>query len=88
MLLRDHRAGGGAGTGHLPWAQDEFTPTLGQVTFIITALPADVVSIELYVNGVLYDEGVGADYTVSGTTITWLNPFILKPKDLVTVRYQ
>jgi len=83
MLLRDHRAG-----GHLNWSQEDFTPTLGQVTFIIVSLPVDVVSVEFYVNGVLYDEGAGADYTISGSTITWNNPFIMKPTDQVIVRYQ
>lgn len=72
--------------GHIPWAQEEFTPTLGQITFIVSDLPADVVSIEFNVNGVLYDEG--DDYTVSGSTITWINPIVLKPVDKVIIRYQ
>ncbi len=75
-------------SGHLPWAQEDFTPTLGQVSFIVSNLPKDVVSIEFYVNGVLYEEGVGADYVVSGATITWQNTFVLRPKDVVIVRYQ
>jgi len=76
------------GSGHINWAQEEFTPTAAQITFIISSLPADAISVELYVNGVLYDEGAGADYVRSGQTITWLNPFVLKTTDQMIVRYQ
>jgi len=76
------------GGGHLPWSQEEFTPTAGQVSFILSGLPIDAISVELYVNGVIYDEGVGADYTRSGSTITWNNPFVLKTTDQLIVRYQ
>lgn len=86
MLLKDHRSGGGS--GHFPWSQQEFTPTLGQITFIISSLPADIVSVEFYVNGVIYREGAGEAYTLSGSTITWLNTFILKSEDEVIARYQ
>lgn len=72
--------------GHLPWIQEEFTPTTGQITFIISNLPTDVASFEFNVDGVLFDEG--ADYTISGSTITWINSIVLKPVDKVIVRYQ
>jgi hypothetical protein len=75
-----------AGAGHLAWNEDEFVPTFGQVTFILSQPPIDLASLEFYVNGVLYDDVT--DYTVSGTTITWLNPFVLKTKDKVIIRYQ
>jgi hypothetical protein len=70
-----------------PWTEDEFTPTSGQVTFIISTAPADLQTLTFAVNGVLADEGT--DYTVSGTTITWLNaPFAMETTDLVVVRYR
>lgn len=72
--------------GHLPWIQEEFTPTTGQITFIISNLPTDAVSFEFSVNGILYDEG--DDYTVSGSNITWINPIVLKPVDKVIIRFQ
>lgn len=34
--------------------------------------PIDVTAVGLYLNGVLLREGAGNDYTISGTTITWL----------------
>ena len=86
MLLKDRISSGGTGGGHLPWFEEEFTPTLGQVTFIASSLPADVVSKEFYLNGVLQDDGV--DYAVSGQTFTWTNLFTLDSTDLIIIRYQ
>lgn len=75
-----------ATAGGAPWREDEFTATGGQITFIISWPATDANSIELYVNGVLYDDT--ADYTVSGTTVTWLNtPFSMDVGDKVLVRY-
>lgn len=69
------------------WYEDEFTPTNGQVTFIISNTPTDPQSLTFAVNGVLADEGV--DYTLSGTTITWTDaPYTMQTTDLVVVRYR
>lgn len=69
-----------------PWREDEFTTTAGQVTFIISATPTDANSLSMYVNGVLYDDV--AEFTISGTTITWLNTsFAMSVGDTVHVRY-
>lgn len=82
MLLRST-----GGVGHLNWIEVEFTPTAGQITFLLGSIPADVVSLEFYVNGVLYDDTT--DYTVSGSTVTWTNvAFILKTEDKVIIRFQ
>lgn len=68
------------------WNEDEFTPTAGQVTFILSAPPKDQASIQFFVNGVLTDDVV--DYTVSGQTITWLNThYSMEITDKVIVRY-
>jgi hypothetical protein len=74
-------------SGLASWQQDEFTPTLGQVTFILSSAPTNPTSVELYVNGVLYDD-VG-DYTISGQTITWLDTnFTMETTDQVIIRYK
>lgn len=72
--------------GHLPWLEDEFTPTLGQVTFVATQLAADTVSKEFYLNGVLQDDGL--NYSVSGATFTWIGSDSLDSEDKVIIRYQ
>lgn len=70
----------------VPWVEDEFTPTNGQITFILTQAPSDVTSLSLLVNGVLSDDI--DDYTVSGTTLTWLNNlFVLDTGDKLLTRY-
>lgn len=44
------------------------------VTFTLASAPAPSSSLMLFVNGVLQTQGVGADYTLSGTTITFAIP--------------
>lgn len=74
-------------SGHLSWTQDEFTATAAQVTFIISSAPADAASLTFNVNGVDYDDV--ADFTISGTNVTWLNtPFAMSTGDKVIIRYQ
>ena len=69
------------------WSEDEFIATLGQVTFILTQAPLDSVSLTVTVNGVTYDDT--SDYTVSGTTVTWLNTlFSMDVGDQVLIRYK
>lgn len=67
------------------WFEDEFSPTAGQTVFALTQAPSDANSIQVYVNGVLYDDVT--DYTVAGSTLTWLDPFVLEVGDKVLVRY-
>lgn len=75
---------GGAGN---PWVEDEFTPTNGQVTFILSQAPTDANSLVFLANGVAADDGV--DYTRSGQTITWTdNWFVMDTSDKVLIRYQ
>ena len=70
------------------WQKDSFTSLPGQVTFILSQAPTDANSIVLDVNGAAY-EGGGIDYTVSGTTVTWLNtPFALELGDRIVIRYR
>lgn len=66
--------------------EDEFTPTLGQVSFILSEAPGDLESLKFIVNGIEYDRDV--DYNISGVTITWLDvPFTMETDDKVIVRY-
>lgn len=93
-ILDDRGTSGGAnavwtqsGGGGLPWFEDESTPTIGQVTFILSTAPTDALSLTMRVNGAAYDNGI--DYTVSGVTVTWLNlDFTMETTDKVHLRYQ
>lgn len=68
------------------WIEDEFVATLAQVTFILSQAPRDLDSLQVLVNGILYDDIV--DYTLSGTTLTWLNtPFAMDAGEQVLIRY-
>lgn len=74
------------GGGGNPWIENEFSPSNGQISFILSQAPADINSFTLLVNGVLADDGT--DYTVSGTTLTWLNNlFVLDTGDKLLARY-
>ena len=42
------------------------------ITDTLNATPLANASVRLYLNGVLQEQGAGKDYTISGTTITWL----------------
>jgi hypothetical protein len=70
-----------------PWLEDAFTPTAGQVTFILSQAPTDAASLSLHVNGI---EAIETDdYTVSGTTLTWLNSiFSMETDDAVVIKYK
>ncbi len=69
------------------WIEDEFTPTGGQVTFILSAAPNDPPSFTMRVNGVAYDDPT--HYSISGVNVTWTNvAFVMATDDLVQCRYQ
>ncbi len=70
----------------IDWVEDEFTATAGQVTFVLSSTPLDVDSVSVIVNGVHYDDD--ADWTISGTTVTWLDTvFVMDAGDKVIIRY-
>jgi hypothetical protein len=73
--VHDLLAGGGGGGGT---ARQE-TIAAQNVSGVDTALadtlnfsPTTNAALELFLNGVLQRQGAGADYSISGTTITWL----------------
>lgn len=69
------------------WKEDEYVPTVGQVSFSLSQSPQDTNSVFFVINGVIYDDT--ADYTVSGQTVTWLNTsFSLEITDVVIIKYK
>lgn len=59
----------------------------GQTVFALSTTPLDASAVLFYVNGVLYENG--AEYTVSGTTLTWLDTlFTLGPTDGAQAYYE
>ncbi len=73
--------------GHILWVEDEFIPTAGQTVFTLSSGPTDSNSTVVVVNGVIADDTT--DYTVSGTTLTWLDTeHTLNGSDKLLVRYQ
>lgn len=77
----------GGGGGGVLWKEEEWTPTSGQVTFILSQAPADPKSTAFYVNGNLTDET--GEWSISGQNITWLDTlYTLQPDDHVVIRYK
>jgi len=73
--------------GDIPWKEKSFTPTTGQITFIIPNIPIDLIALNFYVNGVQCEPVT--QFIVSGSTITWLNtPFSLGTSDWVQIKYK
>jgi len=78
-------ASGGSGGSNL--AKETFTPALDQTEFTLSASPGG--ETLLFVNGVQYYES--RDFTISGTTLTWLPlvvGFGLGPDDDMDVYYE
>lgn len=75
--------GGGAGNA----VEDAFSPTPGQTVFTLSSTPNSSAAFALYLNGQLRQDIV--DYTVSGTTLTWLDPngLTLVATDILQARY-
>ena len=57
----------------------------GQTAFVLSIPPATAALLNLEVNGVAYN--TPAAYTLSGTAVTWLSPFILRTTDSVYALY-
>jgi hypothetical protein len=74
--------------GTSEFQQDPFTPTLGQTVFSLSQAFLGTPGISLVlVNNLAYVEGT--NYTISGTTLTWLDtPFTLDGSDSLVAVYQ
>lgn len=68
------------------WIRTVFTATAGQTSFTLPSTATDPDTYNLTVNGIEYSRGT--DYIVSGTTLTWLDTFVLAAGDRVIVVYQ
>jgi len=68
------------------WDGDSFSPTAGQVTFILTREPTDSESVVFEVNGL--DYVLGDHFTRSGLNITWNDTaFVMETTDRVRIKY-
>jgi hypothetical protein len=66
-------AGGGGNTPRQEAVTTEvITGTDTAITDTLDNTPVSNASVKLFFNGVLATQGAGADYTISGSTITWL----------------
>ena len=67
------------------WFEDVFTAAPGQTVFTLAAEPVDSESFQLTVNGVKYEND---QYTLIGTTVTWLNvEFSMDGGETVLAKY-
>jgi len=65
---------------------EKFIPTLGQTEFTMAGSPTPSIVPILTVNGTEYE--ILTDYTLSGSTLTWLdNLFTLDGSDVVRIYY-
>jgi len=69
--------------------RDQFLPVNGQTIFTLSRQPHDPTDVQFVINNVLYTEGsTGGDYfTVSGTTLTWLDVFVIDSGDAIEAIY-
>lgn len=65
--------------------EESFTPTASQTIFTVAETPSDPTDVNFRLNGVSYETGV--DFSVSGTTVTWLKAITLDTTDLVEITY-
>lgn len=67
-------------------AIEKFVPALAQTVFTMSGSPTPTIQPILTVNGVEYEKGV--NYTISGSTLTWLDtPFTLDASDDLRIYY-
>lgn len=67
------------------WYEDTFVATAGQTVFTLSAVPVDIESFQLTINGVKYEND---QYTLLGNVVTWLNiEFFLDAGDTVLCKY-
>ena len=79
---------GTGGSGTFNYKEEEFTPSFGgQTTFILAETYSAGGFSDLSINGATYAQDT--EYTVSGTTLTWLDVgFTLDTLDRLVLRYE
>jgi hypothetical protein len=73
------------GGGGVSWQVDSFVATDGQTVFVLSQTPTQPSFVFLLINFVPYSGT--AFFTVSGTTVTWLNLFTIQASDDVRAFY-
>ena len=64
---------------------ESFTPTNGQTSFVLSAVPTNNSDVIMFVNNAAYL--VGDNFSISGVTITWFDDFTIASTDIITIRY-
>lgn len=83
MILTPVSVPGGTGVDHQQ--TDTFAATAAQTAFSLSKTPVDPSDVKMKVNGIDYENGT--DFTVSGTSVTWTDPFVLSAGDSVQFAY-
>lgn len=84
MFLAPVSGGGAIGIDHQQ--TDPFVvATAGQTAFVLTKAPVDSADVQMKANKLDYENGI--DFIVSGTAVTWTDPFVLQTGDLVVFVY-
>jgi hypothetical protein len=78
--------GSGTGAGFIDGEEPAGLINGSNLTFTLGQIPAPSSSVQLFRNGILQKQG--ADYTVSGNTITFANPSVPQTGDLVQATYR
>jgi hypothetical protein len=73
------------GGGGVSWQVDSFVATDGQTVFVLSQTPTQPAFVFILINFVPYSGT--AFFTVSGTTVTWLNLFMIQASDDVRAFY-
>lgn len=68
----DDALGAAGGTQRQESITTEVITTDVAITDTLNNTPTSNAAVKVFLNGILQTQGAGADYTVSGTTITWL----------------
>ena len=74
---------GGSGSGEPK--QESLPVSTSQISFTLSDTPSDITTVMMFING--EKQTYGVDYTVSGTTVTWLNSFSLISSDIAEFWY-
>jgi hypothetical protein len=65
--------------------QEIFSTTPGQTNFVLAHTPVSQQHVEMFINGV--SQTVGYDYTLSGTTVTYIGTVVLEGGEEVVCKY-
>lgn len=82
--ILDKTSGGPAVSSHLPVVLS--VTSTGQTEFLLPYEPETPENTWLIVNGIIYTYGIGFDYTITGSTLTWTSSLELDASDLVVIR--